>query len=79
MQHIIAAELRDASGKTIPALQGWPRAALSLRQCWRVTGLFAGYGFICGQTDPANQFWQMVSSPSQYTSQHVILRTLALH
>ena len=43
----------------------------------RVTGLF--YGFICGQTDPANQFWQMVSSPSQFTSQHVILRTLALH
>lgn len=36
----------------------------------RVTGLFDG--FICGQTDPANQFWQMGSTPSQYTSQHVI-------
>ena len=36
----------------------------------RVTGLF--HGFICGQTDPANHFWQMVSTLSQCTSQHVI-------
>jgi len=41
MQRIIAAELRDASGQTIPSRQGWTRAALSLRQNWRVTGLFA--------------------------------------